>query len=307
MQADRHQVRGRLGEGPGEAEVLAHGEAERARQPGLQGGDADLAVALHPVAVARVKTGAGIVDRQVEGGADLEFLVVHVAAEPPRDRGADAAPGGGRGRAHDAEERVEGKFRAPGQHRDAPRHVDVRVDGLVIRELVRQRAEQRQDRHEAPIHAELQVEDVDLQHVAGLGPAHVDRPRDEVGAGALRQRVEGAAVILRHPDRIGMEGFASAGRERVQRHGIAGGDLQDGRQRGVEIAQHHALGGRGDLVMRGHAGSFGFRVRRRCAARRPRGSDPRPSPARPRSRARARRRRRRGGSRNRGIARRGAR
>lgn len=177
---------------------------------------------------------------------------------PPKARGTGlpTRPQAGRGGAHDAEERVEGQLRAPGQAAEAAGGVDVGVDGLVLGELVRQGAEERQDRHEAPVEAELQVEDVDLQHVARLGALHVDGAGDEVRAGAPLQGVEGVEQVGRHPGGVGVERLAPARRMRVQGDGVARFHGQHGRQRGVEIAEHHGLGRRGDLVMGRHGGSF---------------------------------------------------
>ncbi len=126
------------------------------------------------------------------------------------------------------------------------------MDRLVVGEFVRQGAEQRQDRDEAPVETELQVEDVDLQHVAGLRAAHMDRPGHEMRAGAGRQRVEGGGEIGGNAGGIGMQRLTPARRVRVQGHGIAGLHREHRGEGGVEVAEHHRLGQGGNLVMTGH-------------------------------------------------------
>ncbi len=255
VEADGHQVRGRLGEREIDLQVLADGEAEGAGQAGFQRRDAHLAVALHAVAVARHEQRALVEHGQVQRRAGFQFLVVHVAAEGARHRGAAAAPRLGRRHADDAEERVERQLRAPGQRADAAFAVDGGMDGLVVRELLRQRAEQRQDGDEAPVHRGLGVEDIDLQRVAGLRAAHIDRPGDEVRAGAFRQGLQRRQVVRGHARHLGQAGHA-AGRERVELHGVAGLDLQHRRAGRVEVAEDHLVRRGRDLVMLRHGGSF---------------------------------------------------
>jgi hypothetical protein len=92
-------------------------------------------------------------------------------------------------------------------------------------ELVWQRAEQRQDRHEAPVLTHFHVENIDLQHVARVRTLHIDRPGDEMGSGPLHQRVEGREIIGRHQAPVLRQRFFAAGRKGMQRHRVTRGDL----------------------------------------------------------------------------------
>ena len=77
--------------GPGDVDVLAHGEADRRPHRRLDGGPADLAVALRRVAVADREPGARHEDRQEQRRAGDEVAGVHVAAvDVGRDRAAAA-------------------------------------------------------------------------------------------------------------------------------------------------------------------------------------------------------------------------
>ncbi len=69
------------------------------------------------------------------------------------------------------------------------------MNGLVVGKLVGQGAEQRQDRYKAPVLADFHIENIDLQHVARARAFDIDRPGDEMRAGALHQRVEGRKII----------------------------------------------------------------------------------------------------------------
>ncbi len=193
---------GALGEGPLEPEVAADRQAEAAGKPGLEGRDADLAVPLHPVAVAGEEQGTLGQDGEIEGRAGLQLLVVHVAAEGAGHVRDAAPPGLGRRHRHDAEKGLERQLRAPGQGGDPARPVDPGMDGLIVGELVGQRAQQRHHGHEAPVLVDLNVQDVDLQHVAGLGPAHEGGAGQDVGAGPLRHLVEDQAMGRRHEARV---------------------------------------------------------------------------------------------------------
>ena len=82
--------------GPVQLQILAHGQAERAGQAGLQRGDADLAIALHAMAVTDREQRALIEHRQIQRGAGTKRLVIHVAAESARHDRALPAPCGRR-------------------------------------------------------------------------------------------------------------------------------------------------------------------------------------------------------------------
>ena len=95
-------------------------------------------------------------------------------------------------------------------------------------EIVGQGAGQRPDQVVAPVLPELDVEDVDLQHIAGLGAFDRDRAGQDmagqhplvfgVNLGKFRRNVKLAAV--RHHVRAAADG--------VDGHFIAAGDGEDG-------------------------------------------------------------------------------
>jgi hypothetical protein len=118
--------------------------------------------------------------RQVKCRSGLQFLVVHVAAEGTWHRRTAAAPRPRGRHADDAEERFQREFSPPRQNGNPARVVHGGVDRLVLGEFVRQGSQQGKDRNETPVHSDLRIEDVDLQRVAGLRTAHVDRTGDKV-------------------------------------------------------------------------------------------------------------------------------
>jgi len=92
------------------------------------------------------------------------------------------------------------------------------VDGLVVRELVWQRAQQRQDGDEAPVHRGCGVQDVHLQGVAGLRAADVDRPGDEVRPWSGGQRHAGQAGDVDLAHRCLLQGGRVVQRRQVVPH-----------------------------------------------------------------------------------------
>ena len=98
------------------------------------------------------------------------------------------------------------------------------------------------------------LQDVDLQHVAGRRAADVDRAGHEVRARALRHLLERREVARIDPGSILEELRLAARHPRGQGHAVAGVDLEDRGERGVEIAPDHVLGRGRDLVMAAHDG-----------------------------------------------------
>lgn len=108
-------VRRGFGAGPFEVQVFADDEAEDSGEGGLHGGDVDFAVSLSGVAVADFEERSFGVDRDVEGAAGDEFLVIEVAGVEPRRGAGDLAGVGRRCDAHAAEERGGAGFRCRGR------------------------------------------------------------------------------------------------------------------------------------------------------------------------------------------------
>ena len=144
-------MRRRLGHRPFQFHVVARGKLEGADEPGLDGGDADFAVALRAVAVADRKQRAVGEDRQIERRAGDQLLVVHVAAVAARRRRRDHAPGRRRRDRHHAEERPQRNLLPPGQPADHARTVEREMDVAEFLEVVGQRAGERADGVVAPV------------------------------------------------------------------------------------------------------------------------------------------------------------
>src|SRR4051812_45614596 len=101
-------VRRALGARPGanpDVGGLVQDEGEGSRQAHLQGVDADLAVALAAVAVARAEVRAWNPDRQEQRRAGDQLLAVHIAAVLTRLAAGEAAIAGRGSHARGAEER----------------------------------------------------------------------------------------------------------------------------------------------------------------------------------------------------------
>src|SRR5712691_5420066 len=95
--------------------------------------------------VAGEEQRAFIEDRQIERRPGPKLLVVHVATEAARHRRAATSPRRRRRGGDDAEKRIERNLQSPWHHADIAVMIDLRMDGLVLREFIRQGAEQRQD------------------------------------------------------------------------------------------------------------------------------------------------------------------
>ena len=148
-----------------------------------------------------------------------------------------------------------GRSSPHGMPADHPLAVERDVEQPRLVEIVGQGAGQRLDQIVAPVLPELDVEDVDLQHVAGRGAFDRDRAGQDmarhhalvlgVDVGKLRRDVKFAAV--RH--HVGAAG------DGVDGDFIAAGDGQDGLQFRFEKAPVAGFGA-GMQVMMGHEGFF---------------------------------------------------
>ena len=202
------------------------------------------------MAVAAGKQRARHEHRQIELGARRQFLVVEVAAHRARDQRGDAAPGRRRRHAHHAEKRLERQIEPPGQPADHPLLVERNVQQPGFVEIVGQGAGERPDHIVAPVLPELDVEDLDLQHVAGLGALDRDRTGQDMAGhhplvfgmnlGEFGRDVKPAAV--RHHVRAAADG--------VDGHLVAAGDGEDGLQLGFEEAPMAGLGAGMQVMMR---------------------------------------------------------
>ena len=145
-------------------------------QCGLDGGDADLAVALDAMTVAAGKQRARDEHRQIEFGARDQLLVVQIAAHRARDQRGDAAPSRRRRHAHDAEKRLQRQVEPPRQPAHHPLPVERDVDQAGLMEIVGQGAGQRPDQIIAPVLPQPDIENFDLQNVARLGASTATGP-----------------------------------------------------------------------------------------------------------------------------------
>ena len=82
-----------------------------------------------------------------------------------------------------------------------------------------QRAAQRADQVPAPVDGELDRLDAHLERVARLGPAHGDRPGEDVRTGRGLQLLADLAVVRQH-DR-GVADIGEAARHGLDRHGVS--------------------------------------------------------------------------------------
>ena len=159
---------------------MRSGQPEAALQRGLDRGDADLAVALDAMAVAAGKQRARHEHRQIEFCAGASSLLSRL---PPIARGISEVmrpqAGGGAtpitpkngfsGRSSPHGSRPTMRSRSSGMLSSA---------GLV--EIVGQGAGERADQIVAPVLPQLDVENLDLQHVAGLGALDRDGPGQDM-------------------------------------------------------------------------------------------------------------------------------
>ena len=124
-----------------------------------------------------------------------------------------------------------------------------------VSEIVGQGAGQRPDQVVAPVLPQLDVEDVDLQHVAGFGAFDRHRPGQDVaghhplvlGMNFVEFRRDVKLVAVRHDVRTAADG--------IDGHFVAAVDGQDGFQPGFEKAPMAGLGA-GMQMMMGHGENF---------------------------------------------------
>ena len=226
-----------------EVGVLDEVDFERAGQPGLDRGEADLAVALRAVAVAGREQRAFGPNRKIQHCAGAELLVVEVAAERARHHRTDAADVGRRRHAHHAEERVGSQHHTPRRLDRAGGAVDAEMDQALVGKVFRQRAHAGLDDVEAPVVGQLHIDDLDAQRVAGHRATDGDGAGEDVRPqlrlhGCLdrtqfRAHVIRAAVAWR---------FGDAAADAVKRKGFAGLDGGDGLQGCIEVAPMDGVG-----------------------------------------------------------------
>lgn len=248
----RDPMRRRLGTRIGELHVLAHGEAEGARQRRFERREIDLAIALHAVAVAGREQATVGEDREINCGADPKVLVVDVTAEGARFDRAALTPFGRRRHAHDAEERLELDLGAPGHGADAAVGIDRNVGQAVKGEVFRQRAHQRSLHVPAPVGAELDVEHLDRQHVAALRAFDMHRAGQDVPPDMRLQLGQDLAVLGQDVEGLTGQDLGGSGHA-VNRGDVARLDAQLRCELAVEIAPVAGVRRRMKLV-RGHFG-----------------------------------------------------
>ena len=140
---------------------------------------ADLAVTLCGVPVPDAQAGTFVEHRQEEGGARRQVARVHVPAmDVGRDRRARAVHGRDPDLATERDDRHADAGQEFGEVTDRRQACDPERG---IGELVREQAETRDARRPAPV-GRPEIEQIDLQGVAGLGAFDGDRSVDLVDA-----------------------------------------------------------------------------------------------------------------------------
>ena len=167
--------------GADEPLLLVKPEAERYIGGAFDAVDADLAVALRGMGVARGEQRARVENREIQGGSGGELPHVHIAAEWTGRARAKFAVFGARDAHHSAEwaERHD-RWR----QRSAHGAFELPVKEEWLAEAVLQEAEA--GNHAGPAPAPVRhLEHVNLQDVARLGAVHVDRAGECVDAIAV--------------------------------------------------------------------------------------------------------------------------
>ena len=249
-----------------QVEIGAQDDLDRSFQRSLDRGGADLAIALHPMAVAEREPAAFDVDRQVQRRTRDQFLVVQVAAVGARLDGRNHSPGRRRRDAHHAEERPQRQLGAPRKPAHVPFAVQPDDHLFERRKIVRQRAGQRPHIGVAPILAQLDVQDADLQHVARLGASHRDRAGQNVARHAPLDFGMDAVQLGRHVI-AGTGQIRDSARDGLDRHPVAAVDGQHRLQRGVEPAPVHRAGVGSQAMLLHAGGRFGISSPRATAGR----------------------------------------
>ena len=244
---------GGLGAGPEEARGVRFGlvddELEGSGELGFEGGDVDLAVALSGVAVAGFEECSGGVDGVEDGGSGYELLVVHVAAVHPGWGGVVFAAGG-RGDAHGAEEGVEGDGDAGGEGSCHPVAVKGNDAGVGVGEVVGEEAAAGAEGVAGPGDVDGDLEDADLEDVAGFGLFDGYGAGEDVAAGAavgggdlgVDVGYVGGYVGFGYAEGLEAVGWAAGG-EGLHDDGVAGVDGEGGFGAGGVVAPGYGGGG----------------------------------------------------------------
>ncbi len=224
-------------------------ELEGAGELGFEGGDVDFAVALAGVAVACFEEGGFDVDRDEEGGAFDQLLVVHVSGVGSGRRGVEFACGFGRGDAHAAEEGMQRDGDAGGE--GGGHFLEVEWDGFgeAVGEVFGEEAVF-SGSVAGPGDVYVDFLDADFEDVAGFGFGDGDGPGEDVAAGAP---VGGGDLVVDVGD-VGWDvgggdasGFEAVGRaaggEGLDDDGVAGVDVEDGFGLGPVVSPGYCGGG----------------------------------------------------------------
>ena len=215
----------------------------------LDRGPAHLAVALGRVAVADREPGAVVEDRQEQRRARGQVAGVHVAAvDVGRDRRERPRP------------RRDAQLAAERDDRDADAGEELgplpdrrQAGDLVgrIRELVGEQPEARDRRGPAPV-GRLEVEQLDLERVAGLRTVDRDGPVDLVDAREVERRRSPRRPSSGSACRCSRRAGRTRPRRRRRRSRSAGS--RDPRRGGTGRGRHGSEGSRSSLVVVSQAG-----------------------------------------------------
>ena len=221
-------------------------ELEGAGELRFHGGDVDFAVALAGVAVADLEVGTLAVDRDEEGGAGGELLVVHIAGVHPGRGGVGLAGGGSD--AHGAEEGVERDLDAGGEVGEHAGAVEGDDLGAGVGEVVGQKAAAGAEGVAGPGDVDGDLLDADFEDVAGFGFGEGDGAGEDVAAGTF---LVGGEVVVDVVDVFGdvgggdaggfEAGTGAAGGQGLDGDGVAGVDGEGRLGGGVVVAPDYGL------------------------------------------------------------------
>ena len=162
-------VGGRLRTRPEQVLVLVDHEAEGPGKEGLHGGDVDFAVALAGVAISNFEERSLGMDRDIECGSRDQLFVIHVTGVHPGRRAVDTAGRGRRSEAHTAEEGMKRNIDGWGEMSHHPGAIQRNNFGSAVRIIVGQKAATRSKAVAGPRRVDIDLEDLNLEHVTGLG------------------------------------------------------------------------------------------------------------------------------------------
>ena len=143
-------------------------ELEGAGELGFQSGDVDFAVALTGVTVTDFKVRAFGVDREIDGSASDELLVVHVAAVHP-GRGRVVLASGCSGDSHAAEEWMKRNVDAGGEVADHLGAVERNEAGVAVGEVVGEEAAAGTEGVTGPSDVDVDLLDANFEDIAWFG------------------------------------------------------------------------------------------------------------------------------------------